>query len=118
MPVWIGLGVTGWETKNSMGVGQIQTRKARNDLLKTIYEDLVGPEGETEIISEAPTTRYSAGVLFPREETEGQEEVLADRSLQAGDDRPLDEEEAEGLIEQTSSFYPSAMGLSFVVDKN
>lgn len=93
-------------------------RKARNDLLKTIYEDLVGPESETEIISEAPTTRYSAGVLFPREETEEQEEVSADRSLQAGDDRPLDEEEAEGLIEQTSSFYPSAMGLSFVVDKD
>lgn len=92
--------------------------KARNDLLKTIREDLVGPENENEIISESPTTRYSSGVLFPRErkETTTDTELTADRNLQAGDDRPMDEEEADGLIEQTSSFYPSAMGLSFIVD--
>lgn len=95
-------------------------QKARDGLLKTIYDDLIGPESENEIIPEAPTTRYSAGVLFPKEKAEEQadSEVHAERSLQAGDDRPIDDEEAEGLIEQTSSFYPSAMGLSFIVDKH
>lgn len=95
-------------------------QKARDDLLKTIYGDLIGPESENEIISESPTTRYSSGVLFPKEKPEEQSgsEVPTERSLQAGDDRPLDDEEADGLIEQTSSFYPSAMGISFIVDKS
>lgn len=95
-------------------------QKARNDLLKTIHGDLIGPETENEIIPEAPTTRYSAGVLFPKEKPEEQSgsEVITERSLQAGDERSLDDEEADGLIEQTSSFYPSAMGVSFIVDKN
>lgn len=91
--------------------------KARQDLLATVYEDIVGPERENEVISEAPITRYSAGVLFPREE-ESEPELDAERKVEAGDDRPMDDEEADGLIEQTSSFYPSAMGLSFVVDND
>jgi len=94
--------------------------KARKDLLKTIYDDLVGPESEFEIISDSPSSRYSAGAIFPREQADedGHQEAVVEKSLEAGDDRPIDEEEADGLIEQTSSFFPSAMGLSFIVDKS
>lgn len=91
--------------------------KARKDLITSVYEDVVGPEREDELLSEAPSTRYSSGILFPREE-KAEAEVEAERKIAAGDDRPMDEEEADGLIEQTSSFYPSAMGLSFIVDQN
>lgn len=91
--------------------------KARRDLLTAISKDIVGPEREDEILSEVPTTRYSSGILFPKDE-ETEPELDAERKLGIGDDRPLDDEEADGLIEQTSSFYPSAMGLSYIVDKD
>ena len=91
--------------------------KARNDLIDTLHSDVTGPEREDEILSEEPTTRYSCGILFPREE-QAEPELDADRSVSAGENKPIDEEEADGLIEQTSSFFPSAMGLSFIVDKN
>lgn len=90
--------------------------KARKDLIATIYEDVIGPESENELLTEAPTTRYSSGILFPKEERQDAE-VEAERGLAAGDGKPMDEEEADGLIEQTSSFYPSASGLSFIVDQ-
>jgi hypothetical protein len=91
--------------------------KARDDLINTLRDDVIGPEREDEMLSEAPTTRYSSGILFPREE-QAEPELNADRSVSAGESKPMDEEEADGLIEQTSSFFPSAMGLSFIVDKD
>lgn len=90
--------------------------KARNDLIATIHEDVVGPESENELLTEAPTTRYSSGVLFPKEQKDDAE-TEGERGVVAGDVRPMDEEEADGLIEQTSSFFPSAMGVSFIVDR-
>jgi hypothetical protein len=92
-------------------------QKARKDLIANIYEDMVGPESENELLTEAPSTRYSAGIIFPREERQNTE-VEVERSLAAGDTKPMDDEEADGLIEQTSSFYPSAMGLSFIASQN
>lgn len=91
--------------------------KARASLLSIIYKDLIGPEQENEIISEPPTTRYSSGIIFPREE-ESEPELNADRNIQLGEDGPIDDGKADGLIEQTSSFFPSAMGLSFVVGED
>lgn len=91
--------------------------KAREELLSTVYEDVVGPEADNELLTEAPSTRYSSGILFPREDA-GDSETDAERKLASGDERPMDEEEADGLIEQTSSFYPSAMGLSFVIEQS
>ena len=78
--------------------------KARKDLIATVYEDAVGPESENELLTEAPSTRYSSGILFPKEDRQDAE-TQAERGLAAGDGKPMDEEEADGLIEQTSSFY-------------
>lgn len=92
---------------------------ARDEILNSIREDIIGPENDDELISEAPTTRYSASILFPKEgEVDTQSDLNAERTISASSNRLANIDEAEELIEQTSSFFPSAMGLSFIVNND
>lgn len=86
--------------------------KLRHDIVDFIRTDLVGPASEDEVIEEPPVQRYSAGILFPQLKVESPEST-AEREEEL-DQRIVNDEEI-GVIEQSSSFYPSALGLSFIV---
>ncbi|HTE57190.1 MAG TPA: helicase-related protein [Verrucomicrobiae bacterium] len=83
----------------------------RQEMIDFLELDIIGPKSGIEVIEEAPTSRYSAGILFPQlvdndEEVNERKEKL--------DMRSRDEE--EGTIEYATSFFPSAMGISFSID--
>ena len=87
----------------------------RDKIVQFVERDLVGPSEENEVIEEAPTSRYSAGVLYPRLQAEQDTDstVVTERA-ESLDNFEIDDEEV-GVIEQTTSFHPSALGLSFSV---
>jgi hypothetical protein len=88
----------------------------RQELIDFLRKEIVGPSKDDEILEEHlnPAQRYSAGILFPQITTtnEAKSEVVGDL-----DTRSRDEEEI-GTIEQSTSFFPSAMGISFAIDKS
>ncbi len=88
----------------------------RQELIDFLKKEIVGPSKENEILEENlnPAQRYSAGILFPQitEANEVKSEAVGDL-----DTRSRDEEEI-GTIEQSTSFFPSAMGISFAVDSS
>ena len=83
----------------------------RQDMIDFLHRDVVGPTSELEVIEATPTVRYSAGILFPQLVEEASGEIDESKDL---DTRSRDEEEV-GTIEQATSFFPSAMGISFSV---
>lgn len=97
--------------------------EARTLLLKEIRREFLGPEGETvDIFTENPVKRYSTGMLFPKG-YESRSPDAAEKDVEASDEvrdaLPDKSEEEEGAdigdagAALASSFYPSAMGLSF-----
>jgi hypothetical protein len=90
----------------------------RDELVESLRRDLMGPvDGEEEIISDAPVTAYSAGVLFPRRKDE--ETVRLDEA-----EKDVDLTTAELAVDESSDTgvalanvqTPSSMGLTFAVD--
>lgn len=112
----------------------------RDDILKFIKKELIGPDpikphiqenGEEILLNEPPRLRYGAGVLFPRAATiekldststdeEKVLEKLEDETKEVDDPVKLDESKAQDEIPDTldeeiglaNSFLPSAMGFS------
>lgn len=86
----------------------------RQDFIEFLRKEIVGPERENEILESGlnPVQRYSAGILFPQVTDESGLETSTAGTL---DTRSRDDEDS-GTIEQSTSFFPSAMGLSFAVD--
>jgi hypothetical protein len=88
----------------------------RQEFIDFLKKEIVGPSNDDEILEEHlnPVQRYSAGILFPQatDTIETKSEAVGDL-----DTRSRDEEEI-GTIEQSTSFFPSAMGISFAVDRN
>lgn len=118
--------------------------EVRDELLDFVKKDLIGPaHGEHEELQDQPRIRYTAGVLFPQEcvlnesaGTGGIEDGDDDRGPGVGpdDDKGLEpsetvEEEAERkgalpietdhdeTIVLANSYRPSAMGMSFMLEK-
>jgi hypothetical protein len=82
--------------------------KFRRAMVDFITTELHGPTDEQEIIAEGPIARYSSGVLFPQ--ANGGITVKEEIGEEAAD---LSEEIAG--VEYSASYYPSAMGLSFLL---
>jgi hypothetical protein len=92
----------------------------RGELVDSLTRDLVGPlecDPADELITDAPITRYVAGVLFPRDEG----------NIDPSQDIPTNGNGSEGAkLDETSPDdppvamanvrYPSSMGLTFAVD--
>lgn len=88
-------------------------REFRRQVVDFIRQDIVGPSGENEVIADTPTWRYSSGILFPRETpAEGEAQPKTDDEVP---DLEYAEEDLDTSMEQTSSYFPSAMGLSFLI---
>lgn len=90
----------------------------REKLVSRLQRDLLGPtDGDQEIISDAPVTAYSAGVLFPRRK-DG-ETVRTEQAEQDVDLAPAAlaaEENPDTGVSLANVQTPSSMGLTFAVD--
>lgn len=94
----------------SQGFPVFPGTRPRDRLLNALREDLLGPEGDYEVLPQSPKTRYLVGMLAPR----GTE---IDAAEDEQDLAPGDEDEAsDGQIPLRASLEASAVGLSVVVD--
>lgn len=111
----------------------------RDDILKFIKKELIGPDpikphiqenGEEILLNEPPRLRYGAGVLFPRaatfvkadSTTSEEENVLEKLEEEKENDDPVKTEESKAPVDMAedfeeeiglaNSFLPSAMGFS------
>lgn len=85
----------------------------RAQLVRNAALDLVGPDDpeSTEVISDAPITKYIAGILFPQ----------SGEAIEAEQDIDAPEEEGEAVaadppVAMANVRYPSSAGLTFTVD--
>ncbi|MGB9631714.1 MAG: DISARM system helicase DrmA [Chloroflexaceae bacterium] len=86
----------------------------RDRLIAELRRDLVGPHAPDEEISDRPTVQYLTGILYPA--GKAAEDSEEDEPLGIGDDEAGDESEIRVIFSQT--MYPSAIGLSFAVDRS
>ncbi|MBI3590790.1 MAG: helicase [Candidatus Melainabacteria bacterium] len=96
----------------------------RSEILNEAHKELVGPLfGDEEIIDENPLSVYSSGILYP---AEPETEILSDddspvRTPDTGEDLESvssaeDDEIPLDSAATLNSFYPSAFGVSFMVE--
>lgn len=92
----------------------------RGTLVDSLTRDLVGPlesDPADEVLSDAPITRYVAGVLFPRDEgnIDPSQDIPVAGNGSAG--AKLDETAPDDPpVAMANVRYPSSMGLTFAVD--
>ncbi len=102
--------------------------KVRQILLNSVYEDLIGPSEENEVLSELPTSSYIMGMLFPADavitEDENYRDVeFSDRFADAEQDADHNIEAAvfedDEADDHGKSMFkkPSSAGISFYVKK-
>ena len=80
----------------------------RQELYDFVKQDLEGPFSEDEVIDESPIQKYSTGIVFAQAQTENDEDS-------SGLDMRTRDDEEINAIDMSSTFFPSAMGLSFSV---
>jgi len=86
----------------------------RDRLIAELRRDLVGPHAPDEEISDRPSVQYLTGILYPAGKVAKDSEE--DERLGVGGDDAGDESEIQVIFSQT--MYPSAIGLSFAVDRS
>jgi len=82
----------------------------RDFLIDELRKDLVGPGSADEELTDRPTTRYLAGILYPPKTA-----VDAEEDKDSGDAPEADDDIDPGTL-MASTFNPSALGLSFAVE--
>lgn len=117
--------------------------EVRDDLMRFVSADLVGPaHGTEEAIEDLPRIRYAAGVLFPqdsvRNESDAVSGVEGDAEAERGEEMPPIDPETSQVVGQDSlskterepeseyddtvtlanSYRPSAIGLSFCIQSS
>jgi hypothetical protein len=85
----------------------------RDELIKRMELELIGPNDRAEILSEAPTQRYLAGILWPLGTMVEKED---------DEDHSTEEEDAESGVPDKEApllqaMKPSAIGITFVLEK-
>lgn len=82
----------------------------RDFLIEELRKDLVGPGAADEELTDRPTTRYLAGILYPPKTA-----VDTEEDKDSGDAPEADDDIDPGTL-MASTFNPSAIGLSFAVE--
>ncbi|MCA9852226.1 MAG: DISARM system helicase DrmA [Dehalococcoidia bacterium] len=82
---------------------------ARDRLLAALRYDLLGPEGETEVLAQSPKTRYLVGMLAPRGTQI--DEVEDDQNGAGGES----DEGDDGTVALAATLEASSIGISIVV---
>ncbi len=89
-----------------------KANEVRQLLIEEIEKDVVGPRfGDSEVISEWPTSAYLAGILFPRETRTEPDE---DEEFSESDD---DDSTTEKATSSNVGTKPSSMGLTCRIEK-
>lgn len=102
--------------------------KVRKLLLRSVYEDLIGPAEQEEVITDLPTNAYIMGMLFPADaaitEDENYRDVefsdrFGDASLDADQNIEAAVFEDDDADDHGKSLFkkPSSAGVSFYVSK-
>jgi hypothetical protein len=85
----------------------------RHELVNQLERDLIGPtDSSEETITDAPITKYAAGILFPQSA-----DTIDD--TQAWDEEPESghaQDAPDPAVAMANVRYPSSMGLTFAVD--
>jgi hypothetical protein len=84
----------------------------RNSLVQRLEQDLIGPDLETELISDLPSDKYLSGILFPMETKLDPEEDDELRGAES-DGEEASETDGAGLF---MAIRPASAGLSFAVE--
>lgn len=83
---------------------------ARDEIIRIVTEDLLGPVEENEILNELPVSYYLVGKLYPRNIRN-----IAEEQVTTENDELFQDEET---LAMGNSGYPSAVGLTFSIDRN
>jgi len=83
----------------------------REALVDAVSRDLIGPYEQSEVIEDAPLTKYIAGIIYPRSEDNIDAEQDNDLADDDGDDFAPDPPVALANLR-----YPSSFGVTFAVD--
>lgn len=82
----------------------------RQQFYDFVKKDLEGPYLDEEVIEESPIQKYSTGILFPQATIDDTDDSSVDLRTRSDEDITA--------IDMSSSFFPSAMGMSFSVLTN
>lgn len=97
----------------------------RDDLVRSLQLDLLGPGAPEESLDERPRARYLLGILEPGgagllpdaiERSDVETEVDADAGPDVAADRADDEADADEPLPSTDAMSQSSIGLTFAVD--
>jgi hypothetical protein len=88
--------------------------EVRDELVKRLRTDLVGPESLRELINVKPLQKYLCGILWPLNSSLTAEENETNTS----EGKQTNLENMESLSPLAKAMNPSAVGLSFLIDKN
>ncbi|MCA1011759.1 DISARM system helicase DrmA [Halobacillus halophilus] len=90
-----------------------QKRKVRHELIDRMRKELVGPVHKEEVLSVAPIQKYLAGVLWPMRS----ELAMTEDEQDNQQDKDSKREDIESVAPLANAMNPSAIGMSFLVDK-
>src|SRR5699024_4518682 len=88
-------------------------KKVRGELLDRLRYELIGPESQQEEIKVKPLQKYLAGILWPMKSGIATEEDEQDSMMGKG----TSGENVEAIAPLAQAMNPSAVGISFLVDK-
>ncbi|MEF2093318.1 DISARM system helicase DrmA [Bacillus sp. CFBP9009] len=88
--------------------------KVRKELFERLHTELVGPDHATEVLKTKPLQKYLCGILWPQNSSLAREEDEVN-SLEG---KETNKEEIEQLAPLSKAMNPSAIGISFLIDKN
>ena len=94
--------------------------KARQEIIKMLRTDLLGPAEPDEIVHENPRYSYKVGMLAPqtsldddRETSQSDQEIDADVEFGDDEDYSSDGEDDNEPVSATRFKLPSSIGISF-----
>lgn len=87
--------------------------EVRKELLERLTTELVGPEYSEEIIKQKPLQKYLTGILWPI----NSHLAIEENENNTAEGRDTDREEIETLAPLSKAMNPSAIGLSFLIDR-
>ena len=93
----------------------VKSQLFRDQMLRRLVEDLVGPLESGEVLADRPTQRYSTGILYPRgsriEPEDDQDGGMAVNQTEDSASQPED-----SGVSLHAALKPSTVGLSFAVE--
>lgn len=87
----------------------------RDQVVKALRADLLGPAEATEILTDLPATQYSVGILFPQS-TESETSSGGNFSDEENSQEDYDDHGDDAPVALANLRNPSSMGLTFAVD--